>query len=253
MTRKYFSTALGFLCMGFIAMAQPSTPPLSVLKTTDFELNGRGTADNWTAAPWVSLIQRDPAILRKNNWQIPVETDAINAPRYRTEFKILYSDRGIYCLYRCQDSAITATITEDFSHIYDEDVVEAFFWPDTKMPAYFEYELSPLNMELPILIINNKGHAMGWKPWQYEGGRKTRHAVQVEKNTSGNIVTGWTAEFFIPFALLAPLENVPPNKGTTWRANFYRIDYDRKPTYTSWQLTRQSYHDYESFGSIRFE
>jgi hypothetical protein len=253
MNMKYFTAALVFLLSGLMAGAQPAASPLIVLKTTDFEIDGKGTADNWKATTWVPLTQRDPAILRKNNWQIPLETDTIKAPDYRTEFKILYSDNGVYCLYHCQDSAITATITEDFSHIYDEDVVEAFFWPDTKMPTYFEYELSPLNVELPILIINNRGHAMGWKPWHYEGGRKTRHAVQVEKNSSGNMVKGWTAEFFIPFALLAPLDNVPPKKGTTWRANFYRIDYDRKPTYTSWQLTRQSYHDYENFGTIRFE
>lgn len=253
MNKKYFIAALGFLCNCLIVVAQQAAPPLTVVKTSDFEIDGKGTAANWNAAAWVPLTQRDPAILRKNNWQIPTETDAIKSPVYRTEFKILYSENGVYCLYRCQDSTITATITEDFSHIYDEDVVEAFFWPDTKMPAYFEYELSPLNVELPILIINNRGHAMGWKPWHYEGTRKTRHAAQVEKNSSGTTVTGWTAEFFIPFALLAPLDNVPPQKGTTWRANFYRIDYDRKPTYTSWQLTRQSYHDYENFGTIRFE
>lgn len=253
MTFKILCTALGLLCTCLISIAQPAAPPLIVLKTTDFEINGQGTAEQWKAAAWVPLTQRDPVTLRKNNWQIPPETDAIKAPSYQTAFKILYSDNGVYCLYRCQDTAITATIKEDFSHIYDEDVVEAFFWPDTKLPAYFEYELSPLNVELPILIINNKGHAMGWKPWQYEGPRKTRHAVQVVSNQSTHAVTGWTAEFFIPFALLAPLENVPPRKGTEWRANFYRIDYDRKPTYTSWQLTRQSYHDYENFGTIRFE
>ena len=121
------------------------------------------------------------------------------------------------------------------------------------MPVYFEYELSPLNFELPLLIVNNKGNIMGWKPWQYEGERKIIHAVEInEKKSTDNRFT-WTAEFFIPYALLQPMGNTPPTKGTRWRANFYRIDYDRNPVYSSWQLTRNSYHDPEKFGTLEFE
>ena len=39
-------------------------------------------------------------------------------------------------------------------------------------------------------------------------------------------IEGWRAEFFIPYTLLKPLQNVPPEPGTRWRANFYRIDHD---------------------------
>ena len=43
---------------------------------------------------------------------------------------------------------------------------------------------------------------------------------------SGGDITGWTAEVFVPYALLEPLGNVPPRPKTRWRANFYRVDYD---------------------------
>ena len=43
---------------------------------------------------------------------------------------------------------------------------------------------------------------------------------------SGAKVSGWKAEIFIPFKLLEALGNVPPKPGTTWRANFYRVDHD---------------------------
>jgi hypothetical protein len=62
--------------------------------------------------------------------------------------------------------------------LYNEDVIEAFFWPDEKNPLYFEYELSPLNYELAILVPNNKGNFFGWRPWHYEGDRKTRHTAK---------------------------------------------------------------------------
>lgn len=250
---RFFYSCLLLATWQINVHAQGSTMPMMVKKTTDFTVTGEGNAPNWTAVPWIPLQQRDSKTLRDNQWSIPAERDKIPDIQYSTNFKILYSDKGVYCLYSCEDSLITATLKEDYSNIYDEDVVEAFFWPDTALPLYFEYELSPNNVELPILIVNNKEKIMGWKPWQYTGERKIVHAIHINnKKTIGNRIS-WTAEIFIPFSLLTPLGNVPPSKGTKWQANFYRIDYDLKPVYTSWQLTRHSYHDYKKFGTIIFD
>jgi hypothetical protein len=165
---------------------------------------------------------------------------------------MLYSDSGLYCLYHCEDNKITANLEGDFLDLWNEDVVEAFFWPDESNSIYFEYELSPLNYELPILVPNNKGKFLGWRPWHYEGSRRIKHAVLIKKN--GDNVTSWTAEFFIPFALLKPLNNVPPVKGTHWRANFYRIDHDNGESSWEWKKVRnENFHDYELFGHIVFD
>ena len=37
------------------------------------------------------------------------------------------------------------------------DVFEVFLWTDEKQPIYFEYEISPLGYELPILVPNFGG------------------------------------------------------------------------------------------------
>ncbi len=206
---------------------------LSVKKTKDFEVSGKGDAANWKETSFVALTHR------KGN------------KHYSSQFKILYSEKSIYCLYVSQDSVITSTLREDFADIYNEDVVEVFFWPNEKSNIYFEYELSPYNYELPILVPNYDGKFLGWRPWHYEGDRLTRHAATINK-TNGNI-TSWTAEFFIPYTLLAPLQNVPPVSGTTWRANFYRIDYDDNSSQWSWMPTRKNFHDFEKFGKIIFE
>jgi Carbohydrate-binding family 9 len=226
---------------------------LKVKKTTDFSVTGNGSNDHWKQTDWNPITARSSTALRNENWNIPASAVPDGNHAYRTTFKILYSDKGVYCLYMSEDSVITATLQEDYLNLYDEDVVEAFFWTDTSLPVYFEYELSPLNYELPLLILNNKGNIMGWRPWQYTGDRKIIHAVAINEKDAGNNRVSWTAEFFIPFALLSPMGNTPPQKGTKWRANFYRIDYDRKPVYSSWQLTRKSYHDPERFGTIEFE
>jgi hypothetical protein len=207
---------------------------IHVMKSDDFQLTGDGTATQWKKMDWLSLPKRNQG-----------------GVLYKTEFKILYSDSGLYCLYRCQDSKITATLKEDFSDLYNEDVVEAFFWTDQTVPLYFEYELSPLNYELAILVPNFKGNFLGWRPWHYEGGRKTRHATHISE--SGGQILTWTAEFFIPYSLLKPMQQVPPQSGMRWRANFYRIDYDDHISEWSWQRTRTNFHDYERFGTLVFE
>jgi hypothetical protein len=207
---------------------------LRVIKTEDFELNGKGDARQWNKTEFNELKEG-------RHDKVP----------YRTKFKILYSSTGIYCLYSCEDNFITATMKEDFDDIYKEDVVEAFFWTDETSNIYFEYEVSPTNLELPILVPNYKGQFLGWRPWHYEGDRKTRHATNIEKK-DGKVI-GWTAEFFIPYKLLEPLRNVPPTKGMKWRANFYRIDYDKVQSSWTWKSITKNFHDYERFGTIVFE
>lgn len=204
-----------------------------VKKTKDFMLNGNGNAVEWNATDYLELPKR------RNG-----------AMDYKTKMKILYSETGIYCLYQCEDKIITSTIKADFEDIYNEDVVEAFFWPEESSIIYFEYELSPYNYELPILVPNYNGKFLGWRPWHYEGNKKTRHATSINKD--GDKVISWTAEFFIPYKLMEPLQNIPPKKGMKWRANFYRIDYDKGTSYWSWRPTRKNFHDYESFGTIVF-
>jgi len=210
----------------------PST--ITVKKTKDFSLTGLADAAAWKTTSFTKLQKKS--------------TTGVN---YSTQFKILYSDAGIYCLYLCEDSLITSTLREDFADLYNEDVVEAFFWPDEKSVMYFEYELSPWNYELPILVPNYNGKFLGWRPWHYEKERRTRHAATINKQ--GDKVIGWTAEFFIPYVLLSPLENVPPKAGTKWRANFYRIDYDKGGNYWTWKPTGLSFHEYKKFGTIVFE
>ena len=85
---------------------------------------------------------------------------------------MLYSEKGIYVLFDGTDKTLTATMREDFLDLWTEDVFECFFWTDEKHPIYFEYEISPLGHELPILIPNLDGTFLGWRPWHYEGDEK---------------------------------------------------------------------------------
>ena len=206
---------------------------LKVKQTADFSITGDGSHANWNKTEWFTLPQRSG-----------------NTP-LATKVKMLYSPSGVYVLFQCSDQKLTATMNADFMDLWKEDVVEVFLWPDESTPAYFEYEISPLNYELPILVSNNKGALHRWMPFHYEADRKTKHVVSVQK--SNGAVSGWTAAFYIPYTLLKPLKNIDPKPGTRWRANFYRVDYDGGETEWSWQLTGPSFHEYEKFGALLFE
>lgn len=150
-------------------------------------------------------------------------------------------------------------MNSDFMDLWKEDVVEVFLWTDESSPVYFEYEISPLNYELPILISNitsnQKEDLVRWQPFHYDPDRKTRHATDVQggEKKSNAIISGWSAEVFIPYKLLRPLNNISPKAGTKWRTNLYRMDYDNKRASWSWQLTSKSFHEYEKFGILLFD
>lgn len=216
-----------------------SRPQIAVRATQDFELTGDGNAKAWSSAEWIDLKER-----------------ANPSHTYTARFKTLYSETGIYFVFDGTDSRLTATLKNDFDNLWTEDVFEVFLWTDESYPVYFEYEISPLNKELPILIPNFGQKFRGWRPWHYEGSRRTRTKVSIRGGPaeSGARIDGWTAEVFIPYALLDPLQNVPPKSGTNWRANVYRVDYD-KTAVTQWDWSRvgPSFHEFEKFGTLVFE
>jgi hypothetical protein len=213
-------------------------PQITVRPVADFEVNGSGEHAAWNAAEWIPLRRRQA-----------------DGHPYDTRFKAVYSKTGVYFLIDGTDRKLTATMAEDFMDLWNEDVYEVFLWTDERHPVYFEYEISPLNRELPILIPNFGGQFLGWRPWHYEKDRSTRKATTVAggARTSGAAIQGWRAEFFIPYVLLRPLQNVPPKAGTRWRLNVYRMDHDDgKRTQWDWAPVGDSFHEFEKFGDMLF-
>jgi hypothetical protein len=224
---------LGSNCLSQVA----SNEPVRIKHTNDFEISGEGRNKAWESATW--------------NIMMPSDNQARN-----TRFKVLYSDTGIYFLFHNEDEILTASMTKDSDRLWLEDVNEVFLWPDTTSTIYFEYEISPLNYELSILVPNFDGKFLGWLPWEYEGQRRTKHFTFIEggEKKTGSKIKSWYAEFFIPYALLNPLPNVPPKKGMVWKGNMYRIDHDNgKATRWQWRKTDSNFHQYSKFGKMIFE
>ena len=226
-----------------LGMTSPKPRPAEwrVGRTEDFEVTGDGSSAAWNEAPWLSLEKRKETELN-----------------YTSQVKLLHSKTGVYVLFRGTDARISASLQSDGAKLWTEDVFEAFFWPDESQPEYFEYEISPLGFELPLLVSQRNGKMFRWQPWStvdtVSRAVKKKVAVEGGRPRSGDRATAWSAEMYFPFALLEPLHNATPAPGTRWRANFYRVDYDSQPsTAWSWTPVERSFHQLSAFGTLIFE
>jgi predicted TIM-barrel fold metal-dependent hydrolase len=215
----------------------PAPKVLRVPPAEDFEVSGDGKAEAWKKAQWQTLTKR--------GGELP----------YEAKFKVIYSKTGLYVLFHGTDAKMTATL-KNGGHLWTEDVFEIFLQPDATQPAYFEYEISPRAAELALMVSHAGGKLLRWQPWTFDEGeaRRVRKAAAVVGGGSPGAIAGWSAEVFIPYAMLAPLVGGPPKAGDHWGANFYRVDHDDgKSTGWDWSRVGKSFHDYRRFGTLAFE
>lgn len=232
------SLLLIVVCFVFsTAVAQNTPEEFHVVATEDFKISCDDFESHWRKANWISIKPDRPDDIRL------------------TLVKSLYSKTGIYFLFFNEDRHPNATKKNDFDSLWVEDVAEVFLWPDTSMSVYFEYEISPLNRELVLIIPNFKMRFSGWIPWNYKGSKRVQHCVRTRKtvqNAEGAF--GWFAQIFIPYETLHPMVAEIPKPGTVWRGNFYRADYDNNRTVEwSWKRTKGTFHEFDVFGRLVFD
>jgi len=221
-----------------IVLSQKTTP-LLVRQCTDFDLTGKGDNNQWAKADWNYLTKLDPG-----------------GKVYSSKFKILYSSKGIYVFFNCEDDKISSPYNKDFGDLFKGDAVEVFFHTDPSTTIYFEYEVNQLDKELVLLVPRINGKAFGWIPWHYENERMVKKIITVTggENVSNAAITSWSAELFFPYGLFSPMANVPPTSGIIWNANFYRLDYDSGNMIKwAWSPVEKSFHELDKFRSLKFE
>jgi hypothetical protein len=156
--------------------------------------------------------------------------------------KLGWTQDELRVLFHCADTHPWATMTERDAPLYEEEVVEVFLDPVGDLESYFEIEVNPLNAVLDLVLRRNRsGYAKDFA-WRCED---LRTAAQISDST-------WTAEFAIPFRSLVA---EPPQPGSQWRANFFRIDRPRETPreLSAWSPTRLgTFHVPERFGVIEF-
>tara|TARA_R110001606_G_scaffold56070_2_gene136089 strand:- start:135 stop:926 length:792 start_codon:yes stop_codon:yes gene_type:complete len=216
-------------------------PLLVKWSSGDFNITGKGDNPQWNKTEWTSLIKLDTG-----------------GSDYKSKFKVLASEKGIYILFQGEDDKITTSDYKDMDKIWNGDVFEVFFQTDTKETKYFEYEVNQFEKQL-LLTISNSKDGVSWIPFN-EYDRNTYGTINKVEILGGPQeldakIASWSAEVFISYKSLGLLSQVPPKSGTLWNANFYRSDYDTgSEVRWSWSSTiEQSFHDLDKFLPIKFE
>ena len=218
-----------------------SDSPLLVKRCREFKITGKGDNPEWDRTEWSTLTKLDP-----------------EGANYKSKFKILSSEKGIYILFWGEDDKMTTSDYQDMDKIWNGDVFEVFFHPDEHDTKYFEYEVNQFEKQLLLTIANAK-NGVGWIPFNEYGSNTygTINKVEIQggpRKLNGKIAS-WSAEVFISYRSLELLPMVPPKSGTTWYANFCRLDHDAgKMVKWSWTPTiAESLHELDKFRSIVFE
>ena len=67
-----------------------------IKRCQDFKVTGGGISKEWKNTDWINLVRQD-------------KPDS----SYKTKVKVLYSEKGIYFLFNCEDKRLTSTMKAD--------------------------------------------------------------------------------------------------------------------------------------------
>lgn len=149
----------------------------------EFNITGKGDNPEWDKTEWSALTKLDP-----------------EGFDYKSKFKVLASEKGIYVLFQGQDDKFTTSDYKDMDKIWNGDVFEVFFQTDIREAKYFEYEVNQFEKQL-LLSISNSKDGVSCIPFNEYGSNTygTINKVQIvggPQEPEGKI-TSWSAEVFI--------------------------------------------------------
>lgn len=263
--------AVAMAGMSSSAFAQLPAPPRYVARRAVDAITVDGVLNeaSWALAPRVGKF----ALIR----------DTGKPVQFPTEAAIIWDDTNLYVSFASTDREPWGTLKQFDDKLWDEEVVEVFLDPDGDGKQYTEYEVSPDNVLVDLLIPEPRATRTGAdnRVWNHEGWK-----TAVTK--SGD---HWIVEMALPWRGLAAIGITrAPSAGDTWRVGLYRIKRpggaakqeriasltearktaapDRQKTidaelatlrandeYQAWSVTRgdRGFHDPERFGYVTFQ
>jgi len=184
-----------------------------------------------------------------------VHSNGDGLPIHATEVRVCWDETSLYASFACKDADIWANFEHRDDPLYDEEVVELFLCPTGDLRHYFEIEVSPANVIFDAKVFNPEGDRATMlvdREWNAAGLRTgVRVSGTLNDRTSPDL--GWIVEVAVPFADLGLAG--PPEPGTVWRANFFRIERGAETELTAWSPTYKDPADFHvpaCFGELVF-
>jgi len=238
---RLLGAGIGMLFYGLGSVADDAPrPELRVKKAAgSIQIDGKLDEEAWRGAARLSLCAADGS-------------KEASRP---TEVRIAYDEKRLYVAFRCDDPDIWTDHRGRDSHMWTEDVVEAFIDLDPRDPEYVELEVNPFGDLFDGLFFERRGKVlMSWNP-----AIDVAVAADGTVNERSDTDRSWTVEMAIPVGDLTPSRGVgrPGTEiqpGTAWRINFYRGERSGEAReLQAWAPVKGDFHATELFGRIVFE
>ena len=178
-------------------------------------LDGNVTPDEWVASGRLG-----PFVLL-NGGGLPMEA---------TEVRVMYDDAALYVgaiLHDSDTDRLKADVTEEDGDVYTDDCFEFFLNAAGAGPDYVH------------IVVNSAATRFDELGKDRTQNYRWTHGVTVHEDD-------WSVELAIPFGA-----GEPPAEGTTWAVGAAR-HAPRLEEYSTWSGCKSSFHEPESFGTVRF-
>lgn len=213
---KAIVAALGAALLAANPALAEAPAPLSyecLRASAPIRIDGKLDDAAWRHAPWTTDF-------------VDIEGDRKPRPKYRTRVKMLWDDQFLYIAAELEEPEVKATLTQHDSVIFKDNDFELFVKPLPDTDSYYEFEINALNTGWDLFLpkpYNVGGQADN--SWEIPG-LKTAVAVKGTLNQPADKDRGWSVEIALPLTAFASRQAVPkPEKGTTWRINFSRVQW----------------------------
>jgi len=173
-----------------------------------------------------------------------------------TSVQLALSRRSLHVRFECEDSHISAQVTEPNGPVCRDSCVEFFFAPNPeKTLAYF-------NLEMNCCGTVHLGYGEGrhhriCAPREVLDAIRVTHSVPGPSKAESPDDDGWELEAVIPLHALIQMARFPaPAPGASWRGNLYRCGGLTDPQYACWapiDRPQPDFHRPEFFGLLRIE
>ena len=175
--------------------------------------------------------------LDESSWQKAKDTEefedisgkGFDAPKYKTTAKMLWDDDFLYVGAILEEPNITAKLTQRDTIIYYDNDFEVFIDPDSDGHNYFEIEVNAKNVLFDLML--DKPYRVGgdfFLQWDCPGIQSGIH-IEGTLNNPNDTDKYWTVEMAIPRQTLTLSFNNLLKAGNTWRINFSRVEWLKKP------------------------
>ena len=136
----------------------------------------------------------------------------------KTEVKLLWDEKNLYVAMVAKDDFLKSEYRKHDDSLWKQDAFEVFLDPLGDGKDYYELQVNPAGV-----VFDSKlpAHRKNQNEWSSKMVVKTTMDGTLNDEKGDR---GWTAELEIPFSSLDTQEGVPPKPGTSWTANFFRVN-----------------------------